>query len=376
LVLLPTIKKIAQELVTLMQPVTIFISKNKQITSVIAHTVAGFMSLRIATFALGYASTFLFGGWNRLVIGAKGLRLALGLLGAGLKTLLFGGFGAAALVIGGLSVATSGFRKEAVGGLATELGLVGTELEEVTAAASQGLSPAFEVLKKHAGTVSETLRKRFTPELEALEETFKPVSENLTATFESISAKSEEAFKPISKKLMPILEDISTKFEKGLLPHFDSFKGRLKAVAVGVSSALVPTCEKFHDVLGKIIGDIKSGAIPVIESLRRVFSGFSTMEVGQIIAGLALLGSSFLLITKAILPLAFVAFKGLGKVLWSLAKNIIPLVFSGINLVGRSFWFLVSSVFPLVYSGFKELASQAWRAASYNVPAEPGACRK
>jgi TP901 family phage tail tape measure protein len=79
LVLLPTIKKIAQELAILIQPVTDFMSKNKQLTSVVVHTVAGFMSLRIATFALGYASTFLFGGLNRLVIVFKGLRLGMAL---------------------------------------------------------------------------------------------------------------------------------------------------------------------------------------------------------------------------------------------------------------------------------------------------------
>jgi hypothetical protein len=79
LALLPTIKKIAQELAILIQPVTDFMSKNKQLTSVVVHTVAGFMSLRIATFALGYASTFLFGGMNRMVIVFKGLRLGMAL---------------------------------------------------------------------------------------------------------------------------------------------------------------------------------------------------------------------------------------------------------------------------------------------------------
>jgi TP901 family phage tail tape measure protein len=86
LVLLPTIKKFAQELAALIQPVTKFMSENKQLTSVIVHSVAGFMSLRIATFALGYASTFLFGGLNRLVIVFKGLRLGMALAGAAFRS--------------------------------------------------------------------------------------------------------------------------------------------------------------------------------------------------------------------------------------------------------------------------------------------------
>jgi TP901 family phage tail tape measure protein len=86
LVLLPTIKKFAQELAALIQPVTKFMSENKQLTSTIVHTVAGFMSLRIATFALGHASTFLFGGLNRLVIVFKGLRLGMALAGAAFRS--------------------------------------------------------------------------------------------------------------------------------------------------------------------------------------------------------------------------------------------------------------------------------------------------
>jgi phage-related protein len=106
----------------------------------------------------------------------------------------------------------------------------------------------------------------------------------------------------------------------------------------------------------------------VKEALSGIFKGFSAGEIGQVIAGIALLGFSFKMIAFRILPAVFSVFGGLGKVLWSLASNIIPLVFSGINLAGQSFWFLVSSVFPLLYSGFKELATHAWSAAQYLGP--------
>jgi hypothetical protein len=86
LVLLPTVKKIAQTLSSLIQPVTTFMNKHKALTSAMAHSVAGFISLRIATFALGYASTFLFGGLNRLVIVFKGLRLGMALAGAAFRS--------------------------------------------------------------------------------------------------------------------------------------------------------------------------------------------------------------------------------------------------------------------------------------------------
>jgi TP901 family phage tail tape measure protein len=86
LVLLPTVKKIAQTLSGLIQPVTTFMNKHKALTSAVVHLIAGFMSLRIATFALGYASTFLFGGLNRLVIVFKGLRLGMALAGAAFRS--------------------------------------------------------------------------------------------------------------------------------------------------------------------------------------------------------------------------------------------------------------------------------------------------
>jgi hypothetical protein len=57
-------------------------NRHKALTSAVVHSIAGFMSLRIATFALGYASTFLFGGLNRLNIVFQGLRLGMALVGA------------------------------------------------------------------------------------------------------------------------------------------------------------------------------------------------------------------------------------------------------------------------------------------------------
>ena len=63
-----------------------FMNQHKALTSAVVHSIAGFMSLRIATFALGYASTFLFGGLNRLVIVFKGLRLGMALAGAAFRS--------------------------------------------------------------------------------------------------------------------------------------------------------------------------------------------------------------------------------------------------------------------------------------------------
>jgi phage-related protein len=48
--------------------------------------VGGAVALKLATFTLGYASTFLFGGLNRLVIVFKGLRLGMALAGTAFRS--------------------------------------------------------------------------------------------------------------------------------------------------------------------------------------------------------------------------------------------------------------------------------------------------
>jgi TP901 family phage tail tape measure protein len=84
--LLPTIGKVADSITGVLTPVMSWMTKNKELTTTITTAVAGLISFRIATFALGYASTFLFGGLNRLVIVFKGLRLGMALAGAAFRS--------------------------------------------------------------------------------------------------------------------------------------------------------------------------------------------------------------------------------------------------------------------------------------------------
>jgi phage-related protein len=61
-------------------------AKNKELTKTITTGIAGLIGFRSAIFTLGYASTFLFGGLNRLVIVFKGLRLGMALAGAAFRS--------------------------------------------------------------------------------------------------------------------------------------------------------------------------------------------------------------------------------------------------------------------------------------------------
>ena len=86
--LLPALQMVVYTINSILTPITKWMEKNKELTQSITTTIAGFISFRVATFALGYASTFLFGGLNRLTIAFKGIRLAMSLAGIAFKSFL------------------------------------------------------------------------------------------------------------------------------------------------------------------------------------------------------------------------------------------------------------------------------------------------
>ncbi len=86
--LLPALKSVLSTINSILSPIVSWMGKNKELTTTITTAVAGLITFRIAAFALGYASTFLFGGLNRLVIIFKGLRLGVSLLGVAFRSFL------------------------------------------------------------------------------------------------------------------------------------------------------------------------------------------------------------------------------------------------------------------------------------------------
>jgi TP901 family phage tail tape measure protein len=84
--LLPAIGSVADSITGVLRPIMVWMAENEELTKTITTGTAGLIGFRIATFALGYASTFLFGGLNRLVIVFKGLRLGLALAGTAFRS--------------------------------------------------------------------------------------------------------------------------------------------------------------------------------------------------------------------------------------------------------------------------------------------------
>lgn len=86
--LAPGLTKILAGVTNFLTQIAEWMKKNKELTQTITTTVAGFISFRIATFAIGYAATFLFAGLNRLTIVFKRIRLALTFVGVAFRAFL------------------------------------------------------------------------------------------------------------------------------------------------------------------------------------------------------------------------------------------------------------------------------------------------
>lgn len=99
--LIPALNKIVEGINNILTPAMQWMQKNKELTMTITTGISGLIGFRIATFALGYAVTFLFGGLNKLVIIFKGLRLGLSLLGVAFRASLgwIGAFATASWLI-------------------------------------------------------------------------------------------------------------------------------------------------------------------------------------------------------------------------------------------------------------------------------------
>lgn len=82
-----------------------FIDKNGELVKNVVLGISALVGLKIGIFALGYASTFLLGGFNRLVIVGKGLLFGLTATGIAGKALLVGFL----KLVGGIAGISSGF---------------------------------------------------------------------------------------------------------------------------------------------------------------------------------------------------------------------------------------------------------------------------
>lgn len=88
--MLPAVGAICDMVKEIIDPIRKWMKENRELVGTITTVLGTLAGLRIGMFVLGYASTFLFGGFNRLVIVGKALGIGLSAIGIGAKSLLLG----------------------------------------------------------------------------------------------------------------------------------------------------------------------------------------------------------------------------------------------------------------------------------------------
>lgn len=268
-----------------------FIDKNGELVKNVILGISALVGLKIGIFALGYASTFLLGGFNRLVIVGKGLLLGLTATGIAGKALLVGFL----KLVGGIVGISSGF-----------LGL------------------------------SQTLDGK-------IQFSFKTLIDRVKWLSSSGKTKIKSFFESIkSKKLSDIFNEfklsnmsVKTRFTKESTAEFGQLSANIGVATAGFWLA------------SRLIGGVLRGAIALLgETLSIAGSGlkafgllfrfsFNIVKFGVNAFGWLCQISWFF--ASTILPFVFKGIASFSSGLWSIGKTVIPLVIRGLSVIW-GFW--------------------------------------
>ena len=332
--LMPSITKIVTTITNFLQPIINWISKNKELTSTITTTIAGLIGFKLATFALGYASTFLLGGLNRLFITFNALRFGLTAIGTTVKTFLFGKFGKLIALAGILSSVLMGLSKTADGKLVFSFETLSSRVSFLTTALKSKLSPILNVIKKQFSNISEQLRKHLSPQT--------------LATIKNIT--------DIIKQFVTQVWNLGKSIGEAFASLFNSNLGNRNP---------------FKEVQDKAksSSQIINGSFVSILNESKVETQNSANSIMRLGASITILSGLFFMISKVVSFVVGIAFSGFGKilmgvfngagivgrVLYFFATTIVPLVFQGVMLMGATFWFFAATVIPTAIKGLVTL---------------------
>lgn len=248
-----------------------FMDKNGELVKNIIFGISALAGLKIGIFALGYASTFLLGGFNRLVIVGKGLLLGLTATGIAGKALLVGFL----KLVGGIVGISSGF-----------LGLSQTLDGKVQF--------SFKTLIDRVKWLSSSGKMK------------------IKSFFESIKSKKlADIFSEFKMPNMSVKTDpVKAEFVKGSATELGQLAANLGVIAVGSSLA------------SKLIGGVLRGAFAVLSG---------TLSIAR--AGLKTFGFLLSSVFSAV-KFGAAAFGWLCQVSWFFATTVLPFVFKGIGSIG------------------------------------------
>jgi TP901 family phage tail tape measure protein len=339
--LAPSVTKLINQVMKVLNPVLNWMQKNKELTSTITSVIGGMIGLKIAFFTIGYASTFLFGGLNRIVMAFKGLRLGISLFGSALRMALFGWFGRLAVIGGTVS---AGLEEVADDEVRFNFDLLSDRVKKLFKTMKEDLIPTVSVLKKQFSGVANTLDKHLSPEFKELLSQWGVFIKNIGKSFSLIAVTA-------GRKVLPILEQVFATLGKWIGTSTKNLSGFFKDFNTGATQTT---------------GTVTKELIPGIASLNNAADNSKLIDLAS---SVGILGTAFYVLSKIAKFVLVGAFSGFGKILlgifgsiglfgkgiWFITTTLLPLVFQGLGLMSMTFWFFATNVIPAMIDGFLTL---------------------
>lgn len=379
--LLPNLKKIIGGINQVLIPVNNWIRKNPELTSTIHNVVAGLALFRLSTFVIGYASTFLFGGLNKLSMGFTGLRLAMSSI---FSTMVFGWFGKLALVVGLVSLAFAGLSENANGELNFSFDTLGNNLKSFYDDLKQQTKPFIEKAKGIFSGIWDDISKNLSPETRAtlekfgitfsefggkLKQTGTQLGNQFFSGFDDVFGNPQNVMGDVGKNFQNIFAIAQNQSQENSFPFFDSVLEKKDEVSKAISQfqyGVEDTSQTLDSRLSSSMEKLNQNSTSNIQKVLRLATS------------LTVLGGGFFYITKAISSSSMWIFSLLGSgigIVWDLFKGFTFLgiqigsfvVHSIVSLM-TAFWFCISVVFPKAITGLWWLGSRFSELARTYIP--------
>ena len=330
--LAPSITKLVTVITNFLNPILNWMQKNKKLTSMITSFIGKMFVFKIAFFALGYASTFLFGGLNRLIMAFKGLRLGISLLGAAFRIALVSWFGKLAMIGG---TASAGLEKVADDEVRFSFDALSDRIENMFKIMKKNLIPTIAILKKQFSSIAKVLDKHLSPELRELLQQWGIFIKNVGKTLSLIAVTA-------GRKLFPILKQGFSLFGE---------------VAGSTTKKVGGAFAEFNTGAAQATGTVKTKLLPGLTNLKDV-AGSS--EFVDLASSVGILGVAFYGLSKITTFVALKAITGFGTILGG--------IFSGVGIFGKSIWFLLTTILPLLFQGLGLMSMTFWFFATNVIP--------
>ena len=389
--MLPIVGTICDSFKEIIEPIRMWMKENRKLIGTVSSILGVLAGLRIGMFILGYASTFLFGGLNRLVIVGKALGIGLSAIGIGVKSLIFGFLkfaGITGTVVGGLLGISEGVNGELIFSFETLMsrinwlaGIGKAKIKTFWESLTQVKIPSFT--EKFKTFVSEIKNMGTTRIIDQI----KNVGSDFSFKLPDISSWFHESYSKI--------QNLSFNF-KFKLPNFSEITQqiteKLNQIDLSVLSEKIKSIFSFDlkfklPNLSEILQQVKEKLNQIdfsAEKMKSIFSeifdnknfGFPenifrdlNLNVLELVGGLAVLAASFFVLPNVIgvagsafvalislIPIAISGFSGLFQASWFLISTVLPRLGEILWNVSGKLWYLGGKALPYVTKAFGILA--------------------